>query len=287
MLGEARTLDRNHCSVTEHLIDPILKQKHRLHVLLYGVADLDGWQHGAYAQKLSERGIAHTLITERMHSPDPRCVRDLDDKYERRMRRLSKPGEIYTAEILAHHYVFQAANSVRKRMEMTEGEPFDAVIVARPDVTYTSPLPPLCKSKHDEIHVPPWQAFGGINDRFVVARSGPALDHFMELYGGLCDRGFVADIPRRWWGLSGKGQSSERIYALWMRKGGFNVKTNRLREFVFYRLRRGKSLAEGPDADFGQHKGARPWNSKHNPSNVSWTDVVDNLERCPKLQPSP
>ena len=286
--GQSRTLDRTHCSVTEHLIDPILKERHRLHVFMYGEEDVDSWQYRAYARKLSERGIAHTLVTEGRHAADPTCVKVLDDKYEKRIRHLMEPGVSYAAELLAQHYITETANNARKRMEMTEGKPFDAVILARPDVTYTAPLPPLCKMRHDEVHLPPWQSYRGVNDRFLMARSGPALDHFMELFGGLCDRGFAAELPRRsWWWLSGKGLSSERIYALWMKKGGFNVKTNRLRKFVFYRLRRRQSLAESPDGDFGQHKGARPWNDKHNPSSVSWMDVVDSLERCPKLQPLP
>ncbi len=85
------------------------------------------------------------------------------------------------------------------------------VILIRPDVVYTSPLPPLWQFDKDTVQVPPWLPFGGINDRFLVSGTGPALDHHLGLYSCLCDKGFVTKLPRR-----RKGMNAERVYAWWL-----------------------------------------------------------------------
>jgi hypothetical protein len=202
----------------------------------------------------------------------------LDEKYETRMRRLVKQGDTYAAELLMRLKYRESVNSLRKKFEKTEWIAFDAIILARSDVVYTSSLPPLCVLDDNIVQVPPWQPYGGINDRFLVARSGPALDHYLGLHTGLCDNGFVTRLPWRW-----KGMNAERIYAWWMRRGGFQVETWLLKKFVFYRLRRSAALAESPDSDFGQHKGATLFNSKYNPSSVPWSSVLKNLSLCPPL----
>ena len=85
------------------------------------------------------------------------------------------------------------------------------VILIRPDVVYTSPLPPLWQFDKDTVQVPPWLPFGGINDRFLVSGTGPALDHHLGLYSCLCDKGFVTKLPRR-----RKVMNAERVYAWWL-----------------------------------------------------------------------
>ena len=140
-------------------------------------------------------------------------------------------------------------------------------------------MPPL----QNAIDMPVRQCMGStkvpqVNNRFLVARSGPAVDHYWGLHTGLCDKGFVTRLPWRW-----KGMNAERIYAWWMRRGGFQVETWLLKKFVFYRLRRSAALAESPDSDFGQRKGATIFNSKYNPSSVPWSSVLKNLSLCPPL----
>ena len=278
MYGQARTLNRTHCSITEHILTPLLLASNKVHVFVHSELDGDSWQYHAYLDQVSKRGIRYQIDMQGPPRAAPQCSMALDEKYETRMRRLVKEGDTYAAEFLMRLKYRESVNSLRKKFEKTEGITFDAIILARSDVVYTSSLPPLCVLDDNIVQVPPWQPYGGINDRFLVARSGPAVDHYLGLHTGLCDKGFVTRLPWRW-----KGMNAERIYAWWMRRGGFQVETWLLKKFVFYRLRRSAALAESPDSDFGQHKGATLFNSKYNPSSVPWSSVLKNLSLCPPL----
>ena len=278
LYGQARTLNRTHCSITEHILEPLLNASHNLHVFVLGESDGDSWQYEAYLHQLLKRGIRYHIETQHPRMAATKCAMALDNKYEARMQRLMKEYNTYAAELLTHLKYRESVNSLRKEFEKT-GITFDVVILARPDVVYTSPLPPLCHFDDYTVQVPPWQSYGGINDRFLIARNGPALDHYLGLHSGLCDRGFVTKLPWR-----RRGLNAERIYAWWLRQGDFRVEKWYLKRFVFYRLRRGAGLSESPDADFGQCKGATVFNGKYNPSSVPWSSVVDSLSRCPPLE---
>ena len=91
------------------------------------------------------------------------------------MRRIVKEGDIYAAELLTQLKYRESVNTLRREFEKSEGNTFDVVILARPEVLYTSPLPPLCQFDNGTVHVPPWQPYGGISDRFLISRNGPAL----------------------------------------------------------------------------------------------------------------
>ena len=279
LYGQARTLNRTHCSITEHILAPLLNASHELHVFVYGELDSDSWQYEAYLDQVSRLGIQYHLELQDAHLNATNCAVTLDEKYESRMQRLVKDGSTYAEELLTQLKYREYVNSLRKKVEKTKGITFDVVILARPDVVYTSPLPPLCRFENDAVHVPPWQPYGGINDRFLISRDGPALDHYLGLHTGLCYQGFVTKLPRRW-----KGMNAERIYAWWLHKGGFRIETWLLKKFVFYRLRRGETLSQSPDAEFGQHKGATVFNRKYNPSAVPWSGVMESLSRCPPLE---
>ena len=71
------------------------------------------------------------------------------------MRRLVKEGDMYAAELLTRLKYRDSVNSPRKKFEKTEGITFDAIILARPDVVYTSSLPPLCMLDDNIVQVPP------------------------------------------------------------------------------------------------------------------------------------
>ncbi|ACO68260.1 predicted protein [Micromonas commoda] len=277
--GQARTLNRTHCSVTEHILAPLLNASNKVSVFVHGESDGDSWQYAAYLNEVSKLGVQCHIELQDVNLTATQCAMALDDKYEKRMQQLVKEGNTYAAELLTQLRYRESVNSLRKNIEKNRGITFDAVILARPDVVYTTALPPLCRLDVDAVQVPPWQPFGGINDRFLISRSGPALDHYLGLHTGLCDKGFVTRLPRRW-----KGLNAERIYAWWLHQGGFRIETWLLKKFVFYRLRKGATLWESPDADFGQHRGATVFNQKYNPSAVPWSSVTEKLLRCPPLE---
>ena len=202
----------------------------------------DSWQYREFLKAAADMGIGHTLSLAPRPKAPPACVTALHERYEQRMSKLVKPGEVYAAERLSHLSYRESANNLRIRYERVKGMRFDAAILIRPDVEYASNLPPVCggESESFTVHSPAWSTFGGINDRFLVSGAGRAFDHYMSLYSGLCRDDMVTKLPKRWFG---KGLNSERIYSWWMKHGGytdgkgFKVSTRMLRDFVFYRTR--------------------------------------------------
>ena len=55
MYGQARTLNRTHCSITEHILTPLLLASHKVHVFVHGELDGDSWQYHAYLDQLSKK----------------------------------------------------------------------------------------------------------------------------------------------------------------------------------------------------------------------------------------
>ena len=56
MYGQARTLNRTHCSVYENIVKPILDRKHtRVHFFIRAEADEDAWQFEAFAEEIDKR----------------------------------------------------------------------------------------------------------------------------------------------------------------------------------------------------------------------------------------
>ena len=100
MYGQARTLNRTHCSITEHILTPLLLASHKVHVFVHGELDGDSWQYHAYLDQLSKRGIRCHIEMQGVHLAAPQCSMALDEKYETRMRRLVKEGDTYAAELL-------------------------------------------------------------------------------------------------------------------------------------------------------------------------------------------
>ena len=154
MYGQARTLNRTHCSITEHILTPLLLASHKVHVFVHGELDGDSWQYHAYLDQVSKRGIRYQIEMQGLRWAAPQCSMALDEKYETRMRRLVKEGDTYAAELLMQLKYRESVNSLRKKFEKTEGIAFDVIILARPDVVYTSPLPPLCVLDDNIVHVP-------------------------------------------------------------------------------------------------------------------------------------
>ena len=64
-----------------------------------------------------------------------------------------------------------SARSSRPSPASAAASPFDFVIYLRPDVRFFTPLPPLNRSLcDDEVVVPDFQHWGGVNDRFAYGR---------------------------------------------------------------------------------------------------------------------
>ena len=100
MYGQARTLNRTHCSITEHILTPLLLASHKVHVFVHGELDGDSWQYHAYLDQVSKRGIRYQIEMQGLRWAAPQCSMALDEKYETRMRRLVKEGDTYAAELL-------------------------------------------------------------------------------------------------------------------------------------------------------------------------------------------
>ena len=102
LYGQARTLNRTHCSISEHILAPLLNASHKVHVFVVGELDGDSWQYEAYLDQISKRGIRYHIEMQEVHLGATQCARALDEKYEKRMQRLVKEGNLYAAEYLTH-----------------------------------------------------------------------------------------------------------------------------------------------------------------------------------------
>jgi hypothetical protein len=100
MYGQARTLNRTHCSITEHILTPLLLASNKVHVFVHSELDGDSWQYHAYLDQVSKRGIRYQIDMQGPPRAAPQCSMALDEKYETRMRRLVKEGDTYAAELL-------------------------------------------------------------------------------------------------------------------------------------------------------------------------------------------
>ena len=255
LYAQARTLNVTHCSITRNVLAPLLAGGHKVHVFAAGEADQDSWQYEEFLKDLEVTlRVEHTLALEPPPKPPARCIDTLNKRYERRMRKYVRPGDVYAAELLSQWYFRESANNLRKRHERETARTFDSVLLIRPDVVYASRLPPMCggAAEDDTVHVPGWLSYGGFNDRMVMGTPGDAFNHYMSLYSELCHRGLVEKLPKRT--ETGKpGVNAERIYSWWMKRaggkkwrlarrgstGGFKVSKLLLRDFVFYRARWG------------------------------------------------
>ena len=65
----------------------------------------------------------------------------------------------------------------RQQQQQHERGYYDAVVYARPDLNYTSPLDVdlLFALRPDELYTPTWSTFHGVNDRFAAGRPDAAL----------------------------------------------------------------------------------------------------------------
>jgi hypothetical protein len=317
MYGQARTLNRTHCSVYENIVKPILDRKHRVHFFIRAEADEDAWQYEAFAEEINKRRreeeeeeeekrrrnndgkkrgeddaspprLRYTLEIETVPEPSKKCVEIFSKKYEKRADRIARgPKGSYPRELLTH-FMYREASS---ELMYAEKSHFDVVVLLRPDVEYGSEIPADFYTRSSSffksdslqmktVHVPAWSPYGGVNDRLMVSRVGEAAKHYLSLYSGLCGgkHNFEEGVVHELPNRR-KGLNAERIYAWWMKeKGGYSVSTKLLANFVFYRVRRDESIEDGPDGKLGRQFWL--WN----PSRSKWSDTLRRHYACTPLR---
>ena len=315
MYGQARTLNRTHCSVYENIVKPILDRKHtRVHFFIRAEADEDAWQFEAFAEEIDKRRreeeeekrrrnneygkrgeddpspprLRYTLEIETVPEPSEKCVETFSKKYEKRADRIARGTKgSYPRELLTQ-LMYREASSELMYAEKTH---FDVVVLLRPDVEYGDEIPADFYTRSSSffrsdslqmktVHAPAWSPYGGVNDRLMVSRVGEAAKHYLSLYSGLCGgkNNFEEGVVHE---LSNrrKGLNAERIYAWWMKeKGGYSVSTKLLANFVFYRVRRDESIEDGPDGNLGRQFWL--WN----PSRSKWSDTLRRHYACTPLR---
>ena len=311
MYGQARTLNRTHCSFFTNIVRPILDEDHhRVHFFIHAEHDEDAWQYKSFMDELARKAkrrsqggaenrkaikkdastpvsIQYTLRIGEIPEPSKRCVDILSKKYEKRVDKIVRgPKGSYPSELLTQ-LMYREASS---KLMYAEKSHFDVIILLRPDVEYADKIPAhfylrsspffTSSSQMNTIHVPAWSSYGGINDRFMISTVGDAAKHYLSLYSGLCggennvEEGIVNELPNR-----RKGLNAERIYAWWMKeRGGYSVSTKLLAKFVFYRVRREVSIEEGPDRNLGRTFWL--WN----PSRSEWSNTLRRHFACTPLR---
>ena len=310
MYGQARTLNRTHCSLFRNIVRPILDANtKRVHFFIHAEDDEDAWQYKSFMDELALKAkgrsqggaenrnaikknastpvsIQYTLRIGEIPEPSKRCIEILSKKYEKRVDKIVRgPKGSYPSELLTQ-LMYREASS---KLMYAEKSSFDILILLRPDVEYADKIPAhfylrlspffTSSSEMNTIHVPAWSSYGGINDRFMISTVGDAAKHYLSLYSGLCggennfEEGIVNKLPNR-----RKGLNAERIYAWWMKeRGGYLVSTKLLANFVFYRIRRDQSIEDGPDGKLGRQFWL--WN----PSRSKWSDTLRRHYACTPL----
>ena len=315
MYGQARTLNRTHCSVYENIVKPILDRKHtRVHFFIRAEADEDAWQFEAFAEEIDKRRreeeeekrrrnneygkrgeddpspprLRYTLEIETVPEPSKKCVETFSKKYEKRADRIARGTKgSYPRELLTQ-LMYREASS---ELMYAEKSHFDVVVLLRPDVEYGNEIPADFYTRSSSffksdslqmktVHVPAWSPYGGVNDRLMVSRVGEAAKHYLSLYSGLCGgkNNFEEGVMHELPNRR-KGLNAERIYAWWMKeKGGYLVSTKLLANFVFYRVRRDETIEDGPDGKLGRQFWL--WN----PSRSKWSDTLRRHYACTPLR---
>jgi len=316
MYGQARTLNRTHCSVYENIVKPILDDgKHTsVHFFIRAEADEDAWQFEAFAEEIDKRRreeeeekrrrnneygkrgegdpspprLRYTLEIETVPEPSEKCVETFSKKYEKRADRIARGTKgSYPRELLTQ-LMYREASS---ELMYAEKSHFDVVVLLRPDVEYGDEIPADFYTRSSSffksdglqtktVHAPAWSPFGGVNDRLMVSRVGEAAKHYLSLYSGLCGgkNNFEEGVVRELPNRR-RGLNAERIYAWWMKKkGGYSVSTKLLANFVFYRARRDESIEDGPDGNLGRQFWL--WN----PSRSKWSDTLRRHYACTPLR---
>ena len=65
--GQARDLNRTHCSLTKHILAPLLNASHKVHIFVHGESDGDSWQYETYLDQASKRGIRYHIEVQDVH----------------------------------------------------------------------------------------------------------------------------------------------------------------------------------------------------------------------------
>lgn len=177
MYGQARTLNRTHCSIIRNIVGPVLKEKHRIHFFIHAEDDEDAWQYKSFLRKISKiapgsigsldndagagadesddnnedgekagkigtsKGggtIQYTIKIEKAPKASKACVEIFSKKYEKRVDRIvSGPKGSYPSELLAQLMHREATSELM----YAEKSHFDVVVLLRPDVEYANKIP--------------------------------------------------------------------------------------------------------------------------------------------------
>ena len=306
-------MNRTHCSFERRVVEPLVRRGHR--VVLFVVPDApppsaaaapiaDDALTTAMERLRREHGVAYEIASAPPDAPDATCATILQERASPSTR--SARGEpVHRAlAFLRLLRARQLADAMRREHERRRGIEFGWVVSARMDVAFADDVPVdrMCAVPGGRrVHVPWFHSRGGANDRFMM---GPpeGAEEYLSMYDALCERPTggkseggegaggekktkrsrrgkaaaaaaaaspsVSSVPR---GLD----SSERLYAWYLRRRHVAVDAWALFHFVFYRVPpfSEDGVDESPDAQFAR--------SAFNPSTSRWTEVTEEMERCP------
>lgn len=202
MAGQARTLNRTHCSIFRNVIEPVLEEKHQIHFFIYAEDDEDVWQYKSFVAEITkknasikrnsmaragenllkqststEASLRYTLKIAQPPKPSERCVNILSKKYEKSVDKVVRgPKGSYPGEFLTQLMQREASGALMYAEKCN----FDVVILLRPDVEYANRIPieilrrssAFFTSSNEvyTVHVPAWAPCGGFNDRLMISR---------------------------------------------------------------------------------------------------------------------
>ena len=264
MSGQARSINRTLCTFEANIVVPLLAAGCSLTAFIAAESTDNYLDWHVLAERLR---VKHHVPAYMQHllpfNPPQTCVDDLNKIYHERVKRAH--GADYVAFWLNTIHFRQTALNQALAFERAERVSFDYFIAPRVDVAYASPLPtPL--QDDDVLHVPFFQSWGGMNDRFAMG-SRNVMIIYHNLYAHLCG-------PRRGARNLPSGSNSERIYAWHLKEENVRIDKITLFRFVFYRTRVHLELEDPASPDY---RFARSW---FNFSPQDWKGTAEEVRMC-------
>ncbi|MGR5254313.1 hypothetical protein ACPV5S_19145 [Vibrio astriarenae] len=182
--GIARSLDHTCESILGNVLQPLSELcAYSSYAHLYDVSTVDSTRSNESATvdpNLFRRLDYHKVLLEAVQDVDHYC--DFD--------KLKAYGDAWNNNFQSLRNLVLQLNSIKQVTNIALSENVDVCIFVRPDLKYhnnflstlVDALYTYLNTKQSRVHVPNWQHFGGINDRFAICVGQKAIRCYGERY---------------------------------------------------------------------------------------------------------
>mmetsp|Transcript_111137 Transcript_111137/g.192766 ORF Transcript_111137/g.192766 Transcript_111137/m.192766 type:complete len:605 (-) Transcript_111137:255-2069(-) len=186
--GQARSLDRTVCSIEKHMFQPLIEEGYEVHSFIITLKnDTTAWKVGLFNHTSS---IPHYWLQD---SPNVlrNCVRAMNERLQLKQVKLYSGRNGFGGfggELLVQLLQREQGGAMIREWEAKNNKTVEWFVVARMDCVYPIDIPPLSKLPTYTLHIPLWDSFNGLNDRFALIprQAKPGHLYYLHLYSALC-----------------------------------------------------------------------------------------------------